>query len=96
MASRSPFYTELPSTIQFPDGTGGAKNVAELVGEQRISIVNEVSHSLEEAVDSVGDVPRNLLHPRTIRLLLDAGDVHTTCLDVDDEQNVVTNQPDPR
>jgi hypothetical protein len=75
---------------------GATKAVAELNGEERISIVYQVAHALQDAVDGVGEIARHLLHPSAVRLPTDAGDLDTSRLDVDDEEDVVADQPSER
>src|SRR5437879_448432 len=40
-----------------------AEYVAELTGEERIAIVDDVTHPAQESVDPVGEIARHLLHP---------------------------------
>jgi hypothetical protein len=58
--------------------------------------VYQVAHALQHAVDGVGEIARHLLHPGAVRLANDAGDLDTSRLDVDDEEDVVADQADER
>src|SRR6516162_7172201 len=74
----------------------GVEQASKFVGEQRIAIVDHVAHATEETVDSVGEIASNLHHPGAMGLANDARDVDPACLDIDDEQNVIANEPDER
>ena len=41
----------------------------------------------QEAIDGVGQIASNLIHPGAVRLAHDASDVDATGLEVDDEQD---------
>ena len=43
-----------------------------------ISVVNEVARGPQKAIDRVGQIASQLLHPRAVRLRVDPSDVHTT------------------
>jgi len=48
---------------------------------------------LEEPINAVGKVARDLLHPRFARLIRDPCDVNPSRSDVDDEKHDVSNKP---
>jgi hypothetical protein len=53
------------------------------------------SLAVEDAVLG-GKVPRDLFHPGLVWLACDAGDLHTSRLDVDEEEHVEPDQPRQR
>ena len=50
----------------------------------------------QKTIDGIGQVTRDLLHPRFMRLLHDARDIDSPRSEVDDKQHVVSNEPSPR
>ncbi len=46
----------------------------------------------EESVDRIGEVPRDLSHPRSVRLVDDASDVNAPGLQIDDERHRVSDE----
>jgi hypothetical protein len=73
-----------------------AEQVTELASEQRIASVDHIAHIAQEPVDAVGEVARHLLHPFTVDMARDAGDLHVARLDVDDKQDAVADEPGQR
>ena len=58
--------------------------------------MDQVAHAPQHAVDSVGETARQLLHPSAVRLANDAGDLDTSRLDADDEEDVLADQAGER
>ena len=54
--------------------------------------MNEVAGCIEESTVAIGQIPRDLAHPLTIGLLKDPGDIDSTSLEIDDEENEISNQ----
>ena len=75
--------------------TTGAEHLTEGARIQWVAIQDDVAMVEQKAIHSVGEVTRDLLHPRAVRLVHDAGDLHTSCCEVDDEQQVVSHQTSP-
>ena len=73
-----------------------AKKFPELIGEQRIAIVDEIACTPEETIDVVGEVAGDLFHPDPMRLSYDARDLDAPRLDVDDEEDEVAGQAGKR
>ena len=61
--------------------------------ELRIAIVDEVALSIEEAPVVHGHVPNDLHHPRFVRVRRNTGYAHIATPDLDEEENVVCDQP---
>jgi hypothetical protein len=49
--------------------------------------VNEIALSLEESVDLIGEIARNLRHPQSIRSACYPADLHTSRRELDEEEN---------
>ena len=47
----------------------------------------------EKTIESVGQIPRHLLHPLAVRLAVDASDFDSAGLQLDEEQNELTPEP---
>jgi len=47
----------------------------------------QVALPREQAVDGVGQIPRNLVHPQTVRHRRDPGDFHSSRRQIDKEQH---------
>ena len=58
----------------------------ERLREKRIAVVDQMRRISKEPVDRVGQVSRHLLHPFPVGVRGDAGDLHRTRLDRDDEE----------
>src|SRR5919198_6430744 len=50
----------------------------ELLGVQRIAIVNQITFAFKEAVYVIGDIARDLSHPQSIRLTRDSADLYSS------------------
>jgi hypothetical protein len=74
----------------------GAKDVPELLREERISVVDQVALADQETIDAIGEVARDLLHPRAMRLPHDAADLYPLGLDVDEEEHEGANEAGER
>ena len=70
---------------------GGFENAVELVRVQRIAVVDQVLLAGQEAALTT-DIASNLLHPRTIRLCIDAEDLHFAGGDVYGEEHHVPDE----
>src|SRR5215831_6066768 len=58
--------------------------------------MNQVPYASHDAVDAISEVAGDLLHPFAVRLAHDAGDIDSACRDIDDEEDVVADQPSER
>src|ERR1700716_1835769 len=58
--------------------------------------MQEVATIPKRAAVLHGHVPRDLLHPRLIRVNGDPGDIYPAALEMDEEQHVVGHQPTQR
>ena len=58
--------------------------------------MDEVPASIEETPFVHRDIPGDLLHPGFIGMWRDPGDLNATALQMDKEQNVVSDQPTQR
>ena len=66
------------------------EDVSELLGEQRISVVDKVTLAQEKAVKRVCEIACNLFHPFAARIVHDASNVNTSCGELHHEEHVVT------
>jgi hypothetical protein len=55
--------------------------------------VNELPFAAQEAFGRIGQVARDLLHPRFVGLVNDACDLDTSALEVEHEQHEMANKP---
>jgi hypothetical protein len=55
--------------------------------------VDQVSGVVEETVDGIRQIPGDLLHPRSVGVVGDAGQVYAPGLEIDHEQDRVADQP---
>ena len=46
----------------------------------------------QEAIIGVGEIPGDLFHPSTIRLVAYSHDIHSACLEINDEEDEVPDQ----
>jgi hypothetical protein len=69
---------------------GRGQELLEVVRVQWVSVDDEVAETIEWAGDGIGQVARDLRHPRAVGMGRDARDVDSTRLEVDDEENQVT------
>jgi hypothetical protein len=60
-----------------------------LVGEERRAVVDQVAARAQEPVQAIREVPPDLLHPFSIRLRDDPGNVHRAAGESDDEQHLL-------
>src|SRR5581483_12226074 len=67
--------------------TACSQPVQKLVGEQRISIVDQVTLALEDSVNHIGQVAADLVHPQPVRTRCNAGDFHFSRRQLDEEQH---------
>ena len=51
--------------------------------------MNQVPPAAEKAVDDIREIPGHLLHPLTVRLSVDARNLHSPCLQLDGEEDEV-------
>ena len=51
--------------------------------------MDDVARVRQEAIERIGEIASNLLHPLVVRLVVDARDRHAACLQFDDEENEV-------
>ena len=72
--------------------TGVLEYPEELLRELRIAVADQEAVGKEEAVNGIGQVPRDLCHERLIRVRSRAGDVDSASLQVDQEERVVGDQ----
>ena len=72
--------------------TCSAENRVERVGEQRVAVVKQVALALQKAVDVVDEVARDLLEPCAVRFADHAGDLNAATLEVDHEQDDVSDE----
>jgi hypothetical protein len=63
-----------------------SEHAAKFLRVLRIPIQDQISLSPKDSVLQVREVAGNLHHPRVLRMLGDAGDVHATGGKVDEEQ----------
>ena len=56
-----------------------------LLGEERVTIDDEVAMVLEKTVENVDEVPGRLCHPQSAGIVNDSDDLDAPGLDVDDE-----------
>src|SRR5262245_15133012 len=73
-------------------GARGSEDRAKRRGEQRVAVMNQVALAAQEPVDAVGQVARDLLNPRVVRIADQTGDVHAARLEVDDEPDNVADE----
>ena len=59
----------------------------------RISVENQIPLAAKDAVLGIGDIARNLRHPSIVGVGCDAGNVDRSGGDVDEEQDVIRDQP---
>ena len=71
---------------------GGLEKLPERPCEQRIAIVDEVESSVQESIISIGEIARNLLHPFSVRLRGNPGNLNPASLEVDDEKHEIPDQ----
>src|SRR5262245_9701141 len=69
-----------------------AQQLPEGVGIERVSVQDNVLNAAQEAVAGVGQVPRELRHPRAVRLRRDPGDLYGAALQLHDEEDDVADQ----
>jgi hypothetical protein len=69
-----------------------AKDVRELLREERVSVVDQKPLAGQEAIDPISQIARHLLHPSAMRLPHDAADLHSSGFDVDDEEHKGANE----
>jgi hypothetical protein len=62
------------------------------VREQRVSVHDQVTMLDQKAIDRVGQVTPYLKLPGLMRFVYDAGNLHATTRQVDDEQHMKANQ----
>ena len=73
-----------------------AEHPANTLGEDRISIEDEVLDAEEEAIERVDQTSDDVLHPRLVGLGPDTGDLDPTGLEVDGEEDVAPAEPSQR
>ena len=86
----APFGRVQASFLSLPDLI--AENVGEALREHRVPIVDQAPDALEKAIGGVGQIPPDLLDPRTIHLVSDAADMDLTGLDIDHEEHEVPDE----
>ena len=69
------------------------EDFTKLVCVFRISVENQMPRAAKETLFDIGDVTCNLGHPRIVGVGCDAGDVDRSGGDVDEEQDVIRDQP---
>jgi hypothetical protein len=72
------------------------QNGLERLGDQRVSIVDQVLGLPEKPVHPVGQVPRHLLHPVAVGIHTYPRDLHGTTLEGDDEEDLRPGFPSSR
>jgi hypothetical protein len=70
-----------------------AKETAKLLGEERIAVEDELSFAKQEAIACIGEIARDLHHPRAVWLGTDAGDIDASRIELEDEKDVVADEP---
>ena len=75
---------------------GGLEKLTECLREQRIAIVDEVASSVQESIIGIGEIARNLLHPFSIRLRGNPGNLNPASLEIDNEEHEIPDQACPR
>ena len=68
------------------------ENAAECVGIFHIPIKNQVSLTVKEPVIQVGEIARDLHHSSVVGMRSDTRDLHGAGGDIDEEQDVVSDQ----
>jgi hypothetical protein len=63
-----------------------------LPGEEWVAVLDQIRAASEKPVDDVREVPRDLSHPRSVRLVDDTGDMNAPGLQIDDEQHRVPHE----
>ena len=63
------------------------QELSKLTGEERVSVVDEMSLASKEPIDSISQIPGDLSHPSTVRLVDNSGDVHSSRLEVNYEED---------
>jgi hypothetical protein len=53
--------------------------------------VNETAGPVQKSLVTIGEIPRDLVHPLLFRLLDNPGDLHSAGLEIDDEENEISN-----
>ncbi len=69
------------------------EDVTKLVCIFCISIENQIPGVAQEAVLGIGDIARDLCHPSTVGVGCDAGNVDRAGGNVDEEEDVVRDEP---
>ena len=69
----------------------GSEPVPPSLGEQRITIVNELGRMRSKPSSAVEQVASDLLHPLAIGIDSDTSEVHAACPQFDDEEDHVAN-----
>ena len=67
----------------------GSQHFRPRIREQRIAIVNQMPRIVEESINRIGQVPRDLLHPRLIRINTDSCNLDRACFALNDEEHHV-------
>ena len=71
------------------------QEVAELRGEDRIAIHDQVSNAQQEPIDWIRSIAGDLLDPTRVRMLCDARKMHTPVRHLDEEEHIVPDQAKP-
>ena len=58
--------------------------------------MDEVASSVQESILRIGEIARHLLHPFSIRLLANPGNLNSARLEVDDKEHEISDQASPR
>ena len=70
----------------------GFQSLAKRPCEQRISIVDEVASFLQKPLVAISEISCDLTHPLAIGPSKDPGNLDSTTLEVEDEENEIPNQ----
>ena len=68
------------------------QEMSKLLRKDRIAIEDQVPHVQQESVSRISDVSGDLLDPLPVRVRRNACDVHASCRQRDEEQDVVADQ----
>ena len=76
--------------------TGVGEYLADIGGEDGVAVHDQVPRRKEEAIDRVEELPEDEFDPRTVGVVGDASVLDAPGLEVDDEQDPISNEPPHR
>ena len=73
----------------------GFQDLAKRPREQWIAVVDEIARTIQEPIFGIGEITRDLAHPGSIGSGKNPRDLDPPGLEVDDEENEISNQTGP-